>query len=159
MISNQETETDLEISPELMDAFCASLRSLNITLRFFTGSWKSLLENKTSVLHTMARPYDIVLTSETIYRQASLGSLIGVLSSAAATTSPPFATSANKDKVVDGEREGQWGLVAAKVVYFGVGGGVNEFLHAIKDRGEVETVWDQKGGVGRVVMRVHWNNP
>ncbi|KAF9517810.1 hypothetical protein BS47DRAFT_1371242 [Hydnum rufescens UP504] len=97
-------ETDVEISPELIDAFCASLRSLHITLRFFTGSWKSLLETKTSVLHTMVRPYDIVLTSETIYRQASLESLIGGPS---------------------------WCLVAAKVVYFGVGGGVNEFLRAI----------------------------
>jgi protein-histidine N-methyltransferase len=158
-ISNQEAETDVEISPELIDAFCASLRSLNVTLRFFTGSWTSLLENQTSVLHTMVRPYDMVLTSETIYRQASLESLIGVLSSAAAATSPTSAPSANKDKVVDGEREGPWCLVAAKVVYFGVGGGVSEFLRAIKDRGEAETVWDQKGGVGRVVMRVRWNNP
>ena len=154
--SSLGAEMDVEISPELLEAFCSSLRSLNIDLRFFTGSWESLLQNKTSILHIKPRPYDVVLTSETIYRQASLKSLIGVLSSAVG--SPPFTDDARLDKGADDEGNGPWCLVAAKVMYFGVGGGVNEFLRAVEGKGQVETVWEQKGGVGRVIMRVRWDS-
>jgi protein-histidine N-methyltransferase len=58
-------------------------------------------------------------------------------------------------------------LVAAKVLYFGVGGGVSEFIHSVegslqeggqgKGFGKVETVWEKKGGVGRKVMSVEWS--
>ena len=47
--------------------------------------------------------------------------------------------------------------MAAKVVYFGVGGGVSEFVSAVEGEGRsVETVWEKKEGVGRVIMRVKW---
>ncbi|KAI9444081.1 hypothetical protein H4582DRAFT_1919155 [Lactarius indigo] len=48
-------------------------------------------------------------------------------------------------------------LVAAKVLYFGVGGGVQEFVRAVEDeRGTVHTVWEHREGVGRRIMRVEW---
>lgn len=48
-------------------------------------------------------------------------------------------------------------LVAAKVLYFGVGGGVSDFLRAVvATKARVETVLERKEGVGRKVMRVWW---
>lgn len=48
-------------------------------------------------------------------------------------------------------------LVAAKVLYFGVGGGVSEFLGVLKGHGgNSETVWEQKLGVSRKIMCVRW---
>ena len=54
-------------------------------------------------------------------------------------------------------------MVACKRVYFGVGGGEQEFRRRVVERrGKVENVWgDGEGegrsrGVGRVVMSVEW---
>ena len=56
-------------------------------------------------------------------------------------------------------------LVAAKLVYFGVGGGVSEFTRAIesgvptdsgRQKGEVQMIWRKEEGVKRVIMTVHW---
>ena len=48
-------------------------------------------------------------------------------------------------------------LVAAKVLYFGVGGGVLEFLKWIDRRkGRAITVQERNVGVGRKVIRVEW---
>jgi len=51
-------------------------------------------------------------------------------------------------------------LVAAKVLYFGVGGGVSEFVRTVEGspwKGKVETVWEKIAGVGRSVMRIRWD--
>lgn len=49
-------------------------------------------------------------------------------------------------------------LVAAKMVYFGVGGGIDEFLSVLKEKGgEGNSVWETKGmgyGVGRCIREV-----
>ena len=48
-------------------------------------------------------------------------------------------------------------LVAAKVVYFGVGGGIHGFEKAIEGtQGETKTVYEQKAGVSRRIMQVSW---
>ena len=48
-------------------------------------------------------------------------------------------------------------LVAGKVLYFGVGGGMADFLEAVsRVGGYAETVSEQKIGVGRKIIRLHW---
>ena len=48
-------------------------------------------------------------------------------------------------------------LVAAKVLYFGVGGGVQEFVKDVESQGgKVEDVWDQRDGVARKIMSIQW---
>ena len=48
-------------------------------------------------------------------------------------------------------------LVAAKVLYFGVGGGLSDFVEAIqKVGGTPEIVLERRVGVGRKVIRIHW---
>jgi protein-histidine N-methyltransferase len=95
--------------------------------------------------------YDVVLSSETIYRLDSVPALLHVLRDAClarsedlirqSTTPPPYTC-----------------LIAAKRLYFGVGGGVLEFEKSLKDGGlgDVEHVWEHTSGVGRTIMRVVW---
>ncbi|KAJ7879478.1 hypothetical protein B0H14DRAFT_2708748 [Mycena olivaceomarginata] len=87
------------------------------------------------------------LRSSTIYRSEALPALIQLLHQACADAqSRPLC------------------LVAAKVLYFGVGGGVSEFVRALRSKdmvdkgssGTAESVWERKVGVGRKIMRIDW---
>lgn len=119
---------DIPMSPALKAAFLASLKDHSVVLRFFSGSWHTF---------KIERPYEIILTSETIYRSESMASLISLLQSACG----PQATC----------------LVAAKVLYFGVGGGVTAFVNAVEETsGKAETVWEKTSGVGRKILSVQW---
>jgi protein-histidine N-methyltransferase len=141
----------LTVTRALLDAFTASLDAHKVRLRFFAGGWASLRE----LLARPKRPpppYDIVLASETIYRTDSLGAFLGVLRAA---TSAPVAVA---DVVAPCDREvvrPPLCLVAAKVLYFGVGGGVQGFVRAVEEEhGTVRTVWEHREGVGRVIMHI-----
>lgn len=124
--------------------------------------------------------YDLVLTSETIYRLDGLDALIGLMRSAcgygAKTNNPEggfdeaMQRKLSLDTCSDEEtlhNPTYTCLVAAKVLYFGVGGGVSEFVRAVEESsqdgrqgkglGKIETVWEKKGGVGRKVMSVEWS--
>ncbi|KAF9492580.1 hypothetical protein BDN71DRAFT_1451286 [Pleurotus eryngii] len=136
---------ELPITPELVTAFRDSLLMFNISLRFFSGSWETFdIDESLSLPRDRGdaanrdRTYDVVLTSETIYRVESLSALIELMQKAV------------------GQHEYQC-LVAAKVLYFGVGGGVSEFVARVEGQsGRVGTVWENSGGVGRKIMRVQW---
>lgn len=239
------TPSELAITPELKDAFVASLKAHNIVLRFFSGSWNTFNVDQTG------GPYDIVLTSETIYRTESVPSLIYLMEAACRSAedslesktrhlsiskntsntdtdtsksnnftdedvsfsgtgsftrdismsgkvamSGPISLSGsvsvfdNKSigntvsKSGDYTQDGKISvseeshpiprdtditsdpkylcLVAAKVLYFGVGGGISEFTESIERpvdrlrRGRVENVWERKVGVGRKILRIRW---
>jgi protein-histidine N-methyltransferase len=125
----------LTITPELLAAFRNSLDAHNVRLRFFSGGWTPL---RTQL--EQSPPYDIVLASETIYRTDALGAFLRVLRA-----------------VMQEALQRTLCLVAAKVLYFGVGGGVQEFVRAVEDEGgTVQTVWEHREGVGRRIMRVEW---
>ncbi|KAK7001305.1 hypothetical protein R3P38DRAFT_3048434 [Favolaschia claudopus] len=129
---------ELSITPVLKNAFTASVAKLGIDLAFFSGSWDSFATR----LRSEGTKYDMVLTSETIYRTDSLPALIQLL----------YQACSAKDVLC---------LVAAKVLYFGVGGGVSEFTRALQSNaleccGRAETVWERKLGVDREIMRIHW---
>ncbi|KAL0959360.1 hypothetical protein HGRIS_014614 [Hohenbuehelia grisea] len=184
---------ELHITPELKTAFLASLRSLGISIRLFAGAWESFDLDQIWAPSSsqpngsgMSPSYDLVLTSETIYRMDSLPSLISLLRRASGAEPSPATAKAIDNagtlaNLVDAQlrvdNHGDTGsagstrlsapdhvcLVAAKVLYFGVGGGVAEFVRAVEggaDRdigqGSVSTVWEKNGGVGRCIMRVSW---
>lgn len=136
--------SEVQITPELKTAFLASLQDHGVSLRFFSGSWD------TFDIPSAGGSYDVVLTSETIYRPESLPSLVALMRAASTLPAPK-----GPRQPIDMLRSC---LVAAKVIYFGVGGGVSEFVNAVSDakQGEVETVWESNVGVGRKVMRVEW---
>ncbi|KAG8724559.1 hypothetical protein FRC09_017268 [Ceratobasidium sp. 395] len=129
---------DITLSEELRSAFLDSLREHRIDTRFFSGPWdkfhpRAILADSLS--------YDLVLTSETIYQPTSLGSLVRLLRDAVGTGGHTIC------------------LVAAKLVYFGVGGGIKEFRRALTSddiKGTTENVWDFREGVGRSILRVRF---
>lgn len=145
---------ELPVTPELKEAFLASLAALNISLRFFSGSWDSFDPVKTAA----PTGYDIVLTSETIYHTDSLLPLLNLMT--AACTGRPNLLEGIVSALSIGESDNPKDylcLVAAKVLYFGVGGGVSDFVHAVeRRRGRVETVLERTAGVGRKIMRIRW---
>lgn len=134
--------SEINITPELKAAFLSTLKERNISLRFFAGSWETF-----DLANIPPQGYDIVLTSETIYREDGLPSLITLLRSASLRDAP-------KNTLC---------LVAAKAVYFGVGGGVSDFKDAVEGNrnreklGNVKTVWETKTGVKRKILSVTWN--
>ena len=136
------------VTPALLEAFRTSLDAHRVCLRFFSGGWASL---SARLAHTGAEAYDIVLASETIYRTEALSPFLGVLRAATATAIPAGSG------VTREAPQRSLCLVAAKVLYFGVGGGVQEFVRAVEDeRGTVSTVWEHREGVGRRIMHIEW---
>jgi protein-histidine N-methyltransferase len=89
-------------------------------------------------------PMDIILSSETIYRSASLHQLI------------PLLREASLDKA---KGRKTICLVAAKVIYFGVGGGIDKFVDAVGKigGGKADTVWETKEGVARRILSITWS--
>ncbi|KAF8309779.1 hypothetical protein F5887DRAFT_911239 [Amanita rubescens] len=140
--SESPNPSEINITPELKSAFLFTLKERNISLRFFAGSWETF-----DLANIPPQGYDIVLTSETIYRKESLPSLITLLRSACLRDAP-------KNTLC---------LVAAKAVYFGVGGGVSDFKDAVEGNGNreklgnIKTVWETTTGVKRNVLSVTWN--
>jgi len=151
----------LTVTRALLDAFKASLDAHRVRLRFFAGGWSTLPE---CLAHqggsgSPPPPYDIVLASETIYRTEALGAFLGVLRTATATTTTiATPTAASVPPCDAGEvRNPPLCLVAAKVLYFGVGGGVQAFVSAVEgEHGRRSTVWEHREGVGRVIMCIEW---
>ncbi|KAF8880028.1 hypothetical protein BD779DRAFT_1612805 [Infundibulicybe gibba] len=125
-------DNNMEITRELKSAFLSSLDDYQLRIRFFSGSWASFDAEQTGGV------YHLVLSSETIYQRESLYSLLRLLE---------HCTGRGDQSVC---------LVAAKIIYFGVGGGVSEFLAALEHKAQVETVWEQLSGVARRIMRVRW---
>lgn len=126
---------EIDLAPEFLQSFEDLLTRERIEVRFFSGAWASFVP---------VEPYDLVLTSETVYELASLDSLVALLDKA----------SFRGDKTEC--------LVACKRIYFGVGGGELEFRRRCEERGAgVATAWGEgegqgRKGVGRVVMKVQW---
>ena len=153
---------ELPITPELKTAFLSSLVALNLTIRFFSGSWNTF--NPTNTIASDC--YNVVLTSETIYQVDSLESLVDLMQAACIGKTKESLNSRISSLTISEEKsaEDTFGascpyqcLVAAKVLYFGVGGGVLEFLKRIERRkGRAITVQERKVGVGRKVIRVEW---
>lgn len=83
------------------------------------------------------------MTSETIYRSESVPSLLEAL---------------RKSSVLNSQARPARCLVAAKVVYFGVGGSIRDFIRALEsDRGgTAKVVWQEDKGVARQILELSW---
>lgn len=104
----------------------------------------------------------MILTSETIYQTDSLESLVDLMQAACTRKTKESLSGLISSLNISEEEASEVScpyhcLVAAKVLYFGVGGGVSEFLESIERRkGRAKTVQERNVGVGRRVMRVEW---
>lgn len=134
-----EEEGELEIDEALLQQFKQGLEELNITLDFISGAWgtelAALATSKESSEHSKSR---LILASETIYSPASVAAFTDTLLRLVQTNTKATA------------------LVAAKKIYFGVGGGVDDFCRLLQERQlDFATIMDVRdAGVGRVVLQV-----
>ncbi|KAJ9479470.1 Histidine protein methyltransferase 1 [Pseudozyma hubeiensis] len=125
-----DAENELAITSDLVAAFSASLSQRGIHLNFHSGAWSEFPP-------TLGAKMDVILTSETIYSLESLPALVDVVSRYAG--------------------ESALTLVAAKVIYFGVGGGVESFKETLAEKhpqARIEPLLNVTKGVGRTVLSV-----
>jgi protein-histidine N-methyltransferase len=133
------TTGELDLTPALLSSFRATLESLPLTLTLVSGSW-----NPTpaflALVPTAPEMNTFLLASETIYSPTALSAFAEVMIG-----------------LLGRVRAGK-AVVAAKRVYFGVGGGVDEFrvecarLGAVA--GEVEFEGLEGEGVRRSLVEV-----
>ncbi|KAL8704457.1 MAG: hypothetical protein Q9201_002373 [Fulgogasparrea decipioides] len=146
-VTNPPATGDIDVDASLLQSFRDYLKERNVHLEFISGSWgpefASLASPSLASIHT-SNGDCLILASETIYSPTSTMLFTQTLSHIMSRWEE------------NGERSRA--LVAAKKVYFGVGGGVDQFLHAWRNIGaEGNIVWETEGrssGVTRCIMDV-----
>lgn len=138
-------EEELDITPGLLDEFKNDLTRRGISVDFISGAWSRDFVDLVFLTRGNDECKTLIMASETIYSPASLRAFSETLLSLLRRSS----AAAVKSRA----------LVAAKKVYFGVGGGVDEFLAVLKDvcgrELDVQQKVDvQSEGVGRVVLEI-----
>jgi hypothetical protein len=134
-----DAEGELELDKEVLQNFLGSLKSYGVTLSFFSGAWSP--EFVHLVVTTMGSgPARLtIIGAETIYSPTALRSFADTLVSLLET-------------MPEGEKTS---LVAAKKVYFGVGGSIEDFYDAVRAKGlYVEQIREESDGVRRAVVEV-----
>ena len=144
-ITVPEPTGDLEITSDLLSRFVTDLSDKAICVRGISGAWSEAFADLLVQSDHCRRPRRIetvFLASETIYSPNSMHAFARVLLKALESAEETRAHAR--------------ALIAAKKIYFGVGGGVDEFLTILGELGgKGTTAWESKDeGVGRVVVEV-----
>lgn len=137
--STWEEEGELDNTPEIIQAFLAALTDHNISLYFFSGSWSpAFIELVSAEMNTSTSQLTII-GAETIYSPVALQAF-------AVTLLGLIATMKDVQKS---------GLVAAKLVYFGVGGSMEDFCEIMRNDGKsVEKIREESDGVRRATVEI-----
>ena len=145
-LNSASTETDLdEINEQMTQTFVNECESKGISFDFVSGAWGSEFvdlvgdSSEHKAAHLPQQENMVVLASETVYSPSSLKAF--------------SCTVVDLLKQAKGSAKA---FIAAKRIYFGVGGGVQEFVQEIQSIGgsveEVANITD--GGVGRVILEI-----
>ncbi|KAK9491585.1 hypothetical protein V1508DRAFT_389209 [Lipomyces doorenjongii] len=142
-----QQDLDLEITPELISQFLEFLQINNIVVKFISGCWDSKEFSQLlgySPVTAEQKKFSLVLASETIYSLSTINSF----------------TSLFLDCITywGASLERAEGRVAAKEIYFGVGGTVRQFIELVRKLGghasTVRRITGRSSGVARVVLQV-----
>jgi protein-histidine N-methyltransferase len=150
-------EGELALSPSLIESFLNSLHHFGVRISFFSGAWSTEFmdliqlrmglnvtieadtENMNRDLNTKGL---LIVGAETIYSPSALESFANILMSILQSGS----------KV---EKKMRRALVAAKRVYFGVGGSMQDFCTMVQEKGGVyNNIREEDVGVRRTVIEV-----
>lgn len=141
-------EGELEISPQLIEAFKSFLAASHMSLSFCSGAWSpefvELLytaapSRKTPPTESMQT---LVLGAETIYSPYALGAF-----------SDTVLSILQRERSDRPERRAA-AIVGAKKLYFGVGGSLDDFVERMRSLGTtVDTLREEADGVRRGVVR------
>jgi len=137
-----DLEDELELTPEVRKAFEDFLVSKKVSLHFLSGGWSDDFV-KMLDMQSERRPGEetLILGAETIYSPFAQE----------AFTETIFRMMLNEKSEQD--RRCQT-LVAAKRMYFGVGGSLDDFIEKAKERGAiVSQLREETDGVRRGVVR------
>lgn len=140
-----EPAGDLELTPNLLSRFVKDLSDKDIHISGISGTWNEAFTDLLLPFKNPQRPSPIetiLLASETIYSPNSIHAFTQVL-----------LKTLKKAEETHGRGRA---LIAAKKIYFGVGGGVDEFLKVLNEQnGQAVTTWESKEeGVARVIVEV-----
>lgn len=149
---------EIELDPELVQSFEDALDKQKISIHFYSGSWQTL--HTAGAFDNPNLDGSLVLTSETIYSLDSLPSLVETLGRACG-----HSLEARLEEIkIEVELESKESkhqhlcLVAAKMLYFGVGGGVEAFIREAKrHQATCKSTWHSQGGVARTVLEVKFH--
>lgn len=119
---------ELVLDAQLLSQMLADFKQRGIEVAFVSGGWSSEFSK-------LVGRFDVVLASETIYSLDTLPAFTDVLCEAIVPRGAAY--------------------VAAKRVYFGVGGGVVEFERLLDARGVKHDIVLERGNVGRVVLQCY----
>jgi protein-histidine N-methyltransferase len=134
-----EEEGELEIDKGIVSEFLTSLKERGILLSFFSGAWSPEFVRLVKVTMGPGASRLTILGAETIYSPYALKSFAETLM--------------NLLESVDGKDK--TALVAAKKVYFGVGGSMEDFCEMVKAKGAiVQQIREESDGVRRAVVEV-----
>jgi protein-histidine N-methyltransferase len=136
---------ELDLTPEVLEAFKESLASNRITLSFLSGAWSpefvDLLSRSGVSPSLPATTKTLVLGSETIYSPFALESF--------STTLLSILERERRERPNGSARA----LIAAKRLYFGVGGSLDDFVDKMRGLGAaVRTLFEETQGVHRGVV-------
>ena len=149
--AGREGEGELELTPEVREAFAAFLYARRISLHFISGAWSPEFVDLVAVADVTrtadaatagaaAKLSTVVVGAETIYSPFALGAFAQTL----------FAL-LERERARGNAAEA---LVGAKRLYFGVGGSLDDFVARAKELGaDTEQVWEETEGVRRGVVR------
>ncbi|RKF59695.1 Histidine protein methyltransferase 1 [Golovinomyces cichoracearum] len=134
-----DDEGELEINQKLVKDFRESLKICNVTFAFFSGGWSRKLISLVREEMGLNAAHFAVIGAETIYSPSSLKSFAEILLDLLESIDSPQKSA----------------LVAAKTVYFGVGGTMNDFCTLIRENGAVvELIREDTDGVARAVVEI-----
>ncbi|PSN66892.1 hypothetical protein BS50DRAFT_377353 [Corynespora cassiicola Philippines] len=134
-----EDEGELYVTPEILEAFKTAVKAQGIVTTLVSGSWVPVAR-LLDLVPSAPELNTLILGSETIYSPASLEAFTEAITEL-------------MKRVKSGKT-----VVAAKRVYFGVGGSVDGFREECSKRGcvayEIEFEGLEKGGVRRCLVEV-----
>lgn len=140
LLNPTEPQGDLDLTPEIIQAFKSALTTKGISLNFLSGSWTpslaSLIPSSAPNMGT------VILGAETIYSPAATAAFVSLL-----------AELLQRVKMAKA-------MIGAKRIYFGVGGSVDGLKEACREKGAVAYEIENHGvpgldaGVGRALVEV-----
>lgn len=140
LLNPTEPQGDLDLTPEIIQAFKSALTTNAISLNFLSGSWTpslaSLIPSSAPNMGT------VILGAETIYSPAATAAFVSLL-----------AELLQRVKMAKA-------MIGAKRIYFGVGGSVDGLKEACREKGAVAYEIENHGvpgldaGVGRALVEV-----
>jgi len=132
------SEGSVDVDQDLICECHKLWRQAGISFNFVSGPWSEDFEDE--ITAPMAAKYEnvLILASETIYDLNSL---------------PAFTNTVMN--LLRAYKAASKAWIAAKKLYFGVGGGVDAFVQAVETRGGfVKEIMNTTHGVNRVVLEV-----